>query len=137
MSNDAGQNENQFRTLAFVSSSEAEQKKQKSEIYEYCQREGLVQPADNEFFSDWQTLKKELQEKRYKAIVFINLRVLSTDVKEVAQKLYELIYEYKIFVCSMNEEQDAKVLSKRRQKHPPISKERILAQLEIDLRDVF
>jgi hypothetical protein len=127
----------QYNTLALVSGTDKQKEKQKSNIRQYCSTAGLATPTEDEFISDWQTLKNKLQKEAYGAIVVDNLRTLSTNVKEVAYKLYELIYEDKEYVYSVNEVQDKKVLEKRRQKHTHISKERILMQIEIDLRDVL
>jgi len=104
MSNDAGQNENQFRTLGFVGSSEAEQEKQKADISQYCQEKSLILPADNQFFSDWQMLEKELQQGQYIAVVVTDVGVLSKEPNESADRVVTLL-EYRIRVEVINRQQ--------------------------------
>ncbi len=103
-------------TLAFVRGSEEEQEKQKSEIREYCKRRLGIQSSDILFLSDWNMMLKKLKDKA--TIIFTNLRVFSTDYKELAKKLCDLIIDRRNFVCPIKEEHFNKLRNHQYDKRP-------------------
>lgn len=102
-------------TLAFVSGSEKEKERQKSEIREYCKRRFDVLPSDIEFLDSETILHeklkewKEWKEKYTKAedtaaevakeediIVITDLRVISENPETLAGELHDVLVNRRI-----------------------------------------
>lgn len=81
----------QYKTLAFISGTEVEQEKQKSEIRQYCCQKGFTTPAEDEFISDWQTLKDRLQHEAYRVVVITNLKIMSDELDESINRVHYLL----------------------------------------------
>ena len=89
-----------WKTVAFVSGNEEQQEGQKSEILKRCEKRGFILPADDDFFSDWETMLKQLEGKG--VIVITDLRVLSADPTEIVNRVLVLL-EHRIRIEVIDE----------------------------------
>jgi len=101
--------------LGFVSGSEEEKEKQKSEIREYCKKKLDVLPSDIEFLDREKILCEKLKEWKEKGtktedtkseyiVVITDLRIISKHPETLAGNLYDVLVNRRIRTEVINKE---------------------------------
>jgi hypothetical protein len=140
---------NKTCTLAFVSGSEQQKEKQKSEIREYCKKRLNIPSSEIEFLDSEKLLLEKFKEwKEWKAkgirdeettaedtkgkatVVITDLRVFSSDPSELAGQLYDILVNRRIRVEVIKKEHRDLLEKYQPGKLIVLTKERTLAGLE-------